>query len=315
MLDDAADVVQREIRQSCVTVTGKQVFAVFPNRLVNVHTRAVIANDGFGHKGRGLAIRMGYVLNHIFQNLGPVGTLNQGAKACTDFVLASASDFVVEHFNGNAQGFKNQRHFCTHVLGAVNRRNGEVAALDGRTVAFIATRHFFTGVPWRFCFVNFEERARHIGVPTHVVKNEEFRLRTEIGGIANARGFEVGFSALSDRTGIAVIGLAVAWLDHIAAQKERGFFKEWVDIGGIGIGHELHVRGFNAFPSCDGRAVKGVAGDKFVFVKMRNRHGNVLLFTTGVGEAEINKLDFVFFHHLHHVCDGLGHQILLLHGY
>jgi hypothetical protein len=37
----------------------------------------------------------------------------------------------------------------------------------------------------------------------------------------------------------------------------------------------------------------------------------VLPFATGIGETEVNKLDFVLFHHLHHVCDGLGHQILL----
>jgi hypothetical protein len=37
----------------------------------------------------------------------------------------------------------------------------------------------------------------------------------------------------------------------------------------------------------------------------------VLLFATGIGEAEVNKLDFIVLHHLHHVCDGLCHQILL----
>jgi hypothetical protein len=42
-----------------------------------------------------------------------------------------------------------------------------------------------------------------------------------------------------------------------------------------------------------------------------NWHGNVLLFATGIGEAEVNKFDFVVFHHLHYVCDGLCHQILL----
>jgi hypothetical protein len=37
----------------------------------------------------------------------------------------------------------------------------------------------------------------------------------------------------------------------------------------------------------------------------------VLPLATGIGETEINELDFVVFHHAHHVCDGLGHQILL----
>jgi hypothetical protein len=45
---------------------------------------------------------------------------------------------------------------------------------------------------------------------------------------------------------------------------------------------------------------------------MGHRHGDVLLFTPGVGEAEVNKLDFVFLDHFHDVCDGLCHQNLLL---
>jgi hypothetical protein len=42
---------------------------------------------------------------------------------------------------------------------------------------------------------------------------------------------------------------------------------------------------------------------------MGHGHGHVLLLATGVGEAEVHELDFVFLHHLHDVCDGLGHQI------
>jgi hypothetical protein len=54
-----------------------------------------------------------------------------------------------------------------------------------------------------------------------------------------------------------------------------------------------------------------VAVGEFVFVKVGDWHGYVLFFATGIGEAEVNKLDFIVLHHLHHVCDGLCHQILL----
>ena len=54
-----------------------------------------------------------------------------------------------------------------------------------------------------------------------------------------------------------------------------------------------------------------MAGGEFFFREMGHRYGDMLLFATGVGEAEINKLDLVVFHHCHDVCDGLGHQILL----
>jgi hypothetical protein len=36
----------------------------------------------------------------------------------------------------------------------------------------------------------------------------------------------------------------------------------------------------------------------------------MLFFATGVGEAEVNELDFVFLHHLHHVGNGLCHAVL-----
>jgi hypothetical protein len=53
-----------------------------------------------------------------------------------------------------------------------------------------------------------------------------------------------------------------------------------------------------------------MAAREFVLVEGGDRHGHVLLFATGIGEAEINEFDFVVLHHLHHVCDGLGcHQV------
>src|SRR5690606_16124640 len=57
-----------------------------------------------------------------------------------------------------------------------------------------------------------------------------------------------------------------------------------------------------------GGAVERMAGGELVLVEMRDRHGHVLLLATGVREAQVHELDFVFLHHLHHVCNGLGHQ-------
>jgi hypothetical protein len=37
----------------------------------------------------------------------------------------------------------------------------------------------------------------------------------------------------------------------------------------------------------------------------------VLFFATGIGKAEVNKLDLIVFNHFHHVSDGLCHQNLL----
>jgi len=56
VLDDAADVVQREIGEACVAVAGKEVLAGLPHRLVDVHAGAVVADDRLGHESRGLAV-------------------------------------------------------------------------------------------------------------------------------------------------------------------------------------------------------------------------------------------------------------------
>ena len=314
VLDDAADVVQREVRQTGIAVAGKQVFAVFPHGLVHVHAGTVVAVVRLGHESGGLAIGIGHIVDHIFLQNGPVSALHQGAETGADFVLASARHFVVEHFNRNAQRFENQGHFSAHVLRAVNGRHWEVTTFDRGTVTTVAAFELGARVPGCFVFVNLVEGVVGFSAPTHAVKNEKFWLGAEECGITNTGGLEVGFRALGNGAGITVIGLAVAGLHHVTGDDDGGFFEEGVDVGGVGIGHEQHVRSFNALPARDRRAVKGMARRELVFIKMGYRHRGVLLFAAGIGETEVNKFDFVLFHHLHHVCDGLGHQILLLHG-
>jgi len=143
-----------------------------------------------------------------------------------------------------------------------------------------------------------------------LVEDEELGLRAEVGGVAHAGCLQVGLGALGNANGgrgrrtLPSPGSSTSQL-----QEQGGLFEEGVDVGGVGIGHQQHVRGFNALPASDRRTVKRVASRELVFVEVRHRHGDVLLFAAGVGEAEVNKLDFVFLHHLDHVCDGLGHQI------
>ena len=110
VFDDAADVVQGKVRQACVTVTSKEVLAVFPHRLVHVHAAAVVAHDRLGHESGRFAIGMRHVVDHILLQLAPVGALHQGAELGTEFLLALASHFMVMHFNRNTQRFENQAH-------------------------------------------------------------------------------------------------------------------------------------------------------------------------------------------------------------
>jgi hypothetical protein len=41
---------------------------------------------------------------------------------------------------------------------------------------------------------------------------------------------------------------------------------------------------------------------------MRDGNGHVLLFAAGIGETQIDELDFVILQHLHYICGGPCHS-------
>ncbi|MNT04833.1 hypothetical protein D3C72_1394260 [compost metagenome] len=278
---------------------------------MHVHARTVVANDRFRHEGGGLAIAVRHVPHHVFQVLRPVGALDQGRELGADFILAGAGDFVMMYLNRDAQRFQNQAHFRTHVLEAVHWWHREVAALDGRTVAAVAAFDVLAGRPRTFVRTDLDEAARHVDLPAHAVEDEEFWLRAEVGGVAHARRFQVGFGAFRDRARVAVVALAVRRFDHVALHEQGRFFHERVNIGRVWIRQQDHVGRFNAFPASDRRTVKGVARLEFVHVEVRHGNRHVLLFTTGISKAEINEFDFVFFYHLQDFCGCHCHAYLL----
>jgi hypothetical protein len=104
-------------------------------------------------------------VHHVLQHLRPVGALHQRAELGADFVLAGARHFVVEHFDRDAQRFEDQRHLGAHVLRAVDRGHGEVAALDGGAVAAVAAFELLAGVPGRFVFVDLDEAEPDMSLP------------------------------------------------------------------------------------------------------------------------------------------------------
>jgi hypothetical protein len=141
--------------------------------------------------------------------------------------------------------------------------------------------------------------------------SSEFWLRTEVGGVAQARGFQVGFSALGDGAWIAVIALAVRRFNHVALHEQGGFFHERIDVRGVWIRQQNHVGCFNTLPAGDRGTVKRVTRFELVDVKVRHWHGNVLFFTTGISETEINEFHFVFLDHFQNFCGCHCHAYLL----
>jgi len=124
------------------------------------------------------------------------------------------------------------------------------------------------------------------------------------GGITDTGGLQVGFSAVGDGAGIAVVALAVGGVDHVAGQNQGGFFEERIDVGGVGIRQQQHVGSLNALPARDGGTVEGVAAFELVFVEGRHRHANVLFLALGVSKTEVDELDVVFLDDIQDVLRG-----------
>ena len=304
MFDDAADEVQRHVGEAAVAVATKEVLAVFDERDVDVHPGAVVANDGFGHEGRGFARRVGDVVDDVFELLHFVGLAHEGVVAHADFALAGG-DFVVLHFHALADAGQQFAHFGAQVVQGIDRGDGEVAALDVGAVATVAAVDVGGAVPDAFFADNFKHDLVHTGLVFHFVKDEEFVLRTEKGGVGDAGGFEVGFGAAGKRARVARVALHGVRLDDVAGEDEGFVRVEGVNVSGGRVGHEDHVGVVDAFPAGKGGAVEHFAFFKEVFVDVR-RVADVVLFALAVGDAQVKVFDVFVVDELQDVAGGHG---------
>ena len=87
MLDDAADEIEAALRKISILITGEGWLAVFPDREVHVHARAVITENWLWHEGCGFAISVSHVVDHILINLHVVSTHGEGLIARSQFML------------------------------------------------------------------------------------------------------------------------------------------------------------------------------------------------------------------------------------
>ncbi len=310
MLDDPADVVQRELGQPRVAVAGEQVLAGLPHRLVDVHARPVVADDGLRHERRGLAVGVRGVVHGVLQHLDPVRALDQRLELGADLALAGVGDLVVVHLDLDAHLLEREAHRRPDVLQRIHRRHGEVAALDRRPVAHVAALELLGGRPRGLAREHLAIAAGHVDRPLDRIEDEELGLGTEVRGVAHAGRLEVGLGALGERARVALVALAVGRLDDVAGDVERGLVGERIDVGGAGIGHQQHVGRLDALPAGDRRAVERVAGVELVHRELLGRHRNVLLLAAGVREPKVDELDLLFLEHLEDVGGG-GHGVLL----
>ncbi len=309
--DDAADVVERQIRQPAVLVAGEQRAAFLLQRLVYVHAAAVVADQRLWHEGRGLAVAVGHVLHRVLEDLHLVGLDDQRARADADLGLSGGRHLVVVHFDLQSHLLARQAHRRADVLERIHRRHRKVAALDAGAVALVAVGILLGRVPGALHRVDGVEGALHLVAVAHAVEDEELVLRPEQRAVGDPGGFEIGFRALGERARIALVALHGRRLDHVAAQVDRRLLEERIDDGRAGFGHQDHVRLVDALPSGDRGAVEHLAVAEQVLVDQSRGDRHVLLLAARVREAQVRELRLLFFYELQyvsrcHVASGKG---------
>ncbi len=305
MLDDAADIVQRGFRQVGIARAGEQRLAGLPDRLVHMHARAVVAENRLRHEGRGLAIGMGHIVDHILVDLHVVGRADQRVELDAEFGLGGGHLMMVL-LDRHVHLVHDGQHLGAHVDLAVHRRNREIAALHRDAVAVIAFREFLAGDIGAFLGIQLVHHRIHLHFVANVVEHEEFGFRAEIGGVAEAGGGEMLLGALGDRAGIAVIELASRGLDHVTEDDQLGLGGERVENGGRQVRLQDHVGLVDALPAGDRRTVEHDAFAQQVLVDGHDMLGGVLPLAARIGEAEIDVFDVVFLDEFEDLLD-VGH--------
>ena len=248
---DAADVIERRLRQIGVEIAGEGRPLAFPHRLVGVHAGAVIALDRLRHEGGRLAVLVRDIVDHVFVDLHVVGGAHQRRIEKAQFVLRRR-DLVMVLFDLQPHVEHDRQHLGAQIALAVDRRHREVAALDRRPVAGIAVGVLLGADVGAFLAVDLVHRAVHRAGVAHIVEHEELGLGPEIGGIADIGRNQVLLGLLGDRARIAAIGLPSQRLMRVAEHDDRGLRRKRVENGGRAIRNEQHVRLVDRFPAGDG---------------------------------------------------------------
>ena len=226
---------------------------------------------GLGMKHARLAVGLRHVVDHVLVDLHVVGQRDHRVELDAELVLGGGH-LVVVLLDRHAHLGHHREHLGADVLGAVDRRHREVAALGARTVAEVAHLVVGAAVGGQLGAVELEAGVVGIDGEAHVVEDEELGLGAEHDRVADAGLLQVGLGALGDRARIALVHLAGR---RARARRRRSPSWSAAKNGSRwahgGIGHQRHVGGLDALPAGDRGAVEGVAVGEHALVDARRR--------------------------------------------
>ena len=306
VLDDAADVIEALLAEVGIFVAGHDRLAALPDRLVDVHARAIVAEDRLRHEGRRLAVALRDHVDAVFVDLHVVGHRRQRAELEAELMLGRG-DLVVVLLDHRAHLRHRRQHLAAHVLRRILRRHREIAALGADAVAEVAALVSRVGVGRQFDRVDLEAGIVGLGGEAHVVEHEELGLGAEEDRVADAGRLEIGLGLLGDAARIAVVGLAARGIENVAVDDHRRGGEERVHAGRGRVGHQRHVGLVDRLPAGDRRTVEHEPVGEGVVVDQRLIEGDMLPLAPRIGEAEIDIFDVVVLDRLQDILGGLHH--------
>ena len=225
------------------------------------------------------------VLHHV------VGGLQQGAEALIDFALPGGGHFVVMALDVQADFHHAHHHLRAQVLEMIDGRGGEVAFLEARAIAQVVL--VAAAVPASFVRIDVEEAVLRRGIEANAIEDEELRFGAEESLVGDASLFQVRLGADGDLPGIARVGLVRDGVADVADQHQRGRVAERIHEGGVGIGHQQHVRFVDRLPPADGTAVKAESILEGALFQFADGITHVLPQAGKIGESQIENFGVV----------------------
>ena len=292
MLNQTADVPASDVGEVGVAaLVVEQRLTVLPQRLVAVHTRTVVAEHGLRHEGHGLAPGIRGALDNVLELQQIVSGLGQGVELVVDLCLAGCAHLVVATLNLEANLVQCHAHCVAQVSLLVDGGDGEVTALDGGLVAQVAALFLAASVPGSLVRVNLVEHGVRLDLVAHILEDEELSLGCEERGVCNAGGLQVCLGALSNAAGVTVVGLTGAGV-HDGADDDQGLLNaEGVNVCGLNIGNQLHVRLSNTLEAANGGTIKKLAVDEEIVINCLGGQVEVLLHAGHVGKSNVDEDD------------------------
>ncbi len=288
-----ADVPARDVGEPGIAaLTGECRLSVLPDRLVDMHARAVVAIERLGHEGGGETALAGDVLHHILVHHEIVRHAQQGCETHVDLALPRGRHLVVMAFHGNAEELHHPHHLAAHVLQRVRGGHREVALLGTDLVAEVR-RLLGARVPVALDRIDLVEAVVRVLAVADVVEDEELRLGPEVGGIADAARAQIGLGLLGDAPRIAAVEFLGDRILDVTDHDEGAVLAEGIEERRRRIRHEQHVRFLDLLEAADRGSVEAESlGDRLLIERARGK-GGMLPHPGHIREAQIDDLDFM----------------------